>query len=294
MFVKIDLMKEVASLCIQRLRDAGFTTSFSDNEEVIYSYVKVYHRRIRSQPRSVHKAAYNVAEHLVEGEKELIGKVLSGDDLWPHQSRKILEIGPEDGMLNDYGIQHFHLGTSSDPRYPNLVRGTKDLLFAIVTDTDFYAIGIYDHNAWTERTVVDLVHKTWPHLTEPYTLKGSPEIPIVEVSRVYSDEELKKLRALGANILQQRPDGSVQVGMGGGIAGDGSSVWVRRETDKLLLHIEGLEKAVRDTIISQTNSRRCLEPVTVTLKQEQDFIYAFASPVGILINLSNKLNIPLI
>ena len=77
------------------------------------------------------------------------------------------------------------------------------------------------------------VSVTWPNLTATYTLNG-----VLGLVHNYTDDEVKKLRAAGINVLQQRPDGKVQFGMGGGIASDGSSMAVRRETDRFVEHID--------------------------------------------------------
>lgn len=142
-------------------------------------------------------------------------------------------------MLNDFGIQHFHLGRSASPTNPQLIEGTRELLFAVVTPDSFYAIGIYRHGDWNKVELLDRISENWPELLEPFTLKG-----VIGLSRNVSDEEASKLRANGINVPRQRADGGVQFGMGGGVATDGSSIAVRMQCDKIILLLDDLAKRV--------------------------------------------------
>lgn len=240
----------------------------------------------------MHKAAYTIPPQLIVGEKQLLAKVEAGADLWPHQSRKISNLAIQDGMLNDYGIQHFHLGTSPDPRRPELIEGTSELLFAIVTDHDFYSIGIYDHKAWNKQTLLDVVHSTWPNLTEPYTIKGGPHMKVVGLSRNYTDDEAAKFRATGINVLQQRPDGSIQMGLGGGVTLDGSSFLVRREVDRLIVYLEELQLLVTDALESMPRAGDLPIDAAVQLIWDREEVFAVPNPPVVKVNLTSKLLIP--
>ncbi|WP_156387497.1 hypothetical protein [Methylobacterium sp. Leaf399] len=195
-------------------------------------------------------------------------------------------------MLNDYGIQHFHLGTRPDPRRPHLIEGTKELLFAIVKDRDFYAIGIYDHDDWTKRALLDVVHATWPELTEPYTLKDSPHMKVLGLRHNYTDDEVKKLRGSGVNALQQRPDGKVQIGMGGGVASDSTSLAVRRETDVLIVQVEELQKTVVEALSQHVTAGHLPADSSVRVVWDADTIYAVPNPAVFKVNITGRLKIP--
>lgn len=288
MALEIDFIRDVAGRCFEKLAEAGYTPAPADNKDTIYTYVSIRHRRVRPQPRAIQKANYTVPPHLVAGERQLLAKVEAGGDLWPHQSRKISKLSEEDGMLNDYGIHHFHLGTTPDPRHPHLIAGTKELLFAIVKDRDFYSIGIYDHSAWTKQALLDVIHATWPSLTEPYTLKVGPDMQI----RNYTDSEMAKRRDACINVPTQRPDGQVQMGMGGGIASDGSSFAVRRETDRFLDHIEKLQLAVAAILDKEVTAGRLPADAPVGVVWDGDQIYAVPYPPVVTVNITGQLVIP--
>lgn len=288
---QIDLTKAVALRCIEKMTEAGYSPTPTNDEDAIYLYFSVRHRRVRRQPRTVHKAAYTIPAHLVAGEKYLLTKVSAGDDLWPHQSRKIVRLSIQDGMLNDYGVQHFHLGTSLKVG-TDLIEGTKELLFAIVTDYDFYAIGIYDHNSWVDQTVLDVVHDNWPHLTEPYTIKSSPKAQFLGLRHDYTADEVADMRAAGINVPQRRSDGSIQIMMGGGIAGDQSSVAVRRATDSLLIYLEELKRELKAELVRHVKSGKFSGDVPVRIIWRDDPPPATSSLPIIDFYISDLVDIP--
>ena len=292
MTLQIDFTHDVATRCIERLTEAGYTPAPADDEEAIYTYVSIRHRRVRPRPRTVHKAAYTVPAHLSAGEQQLLEKVVAGGDLWPHQSRKIGKLSVEDGMLNDYGLQHFHLGTTPDAKRPNLIAGTKELLFAVVKEDAFYAIGIYDHDAWTKQALLDVIHATWPELTEALTFKDGPGMKVLGLRHNYTDEQVATLRANGVNALQQRTDGKVQMGMGGGVALDGSSFAVRRKTDRLLDHIEELQIEVEVALAEEVRADRLPEDARVQVVWDGAKTFAVTDPPAVRVNISGRLEIP--
>ena len=224
--LQADFVRDVAVRCADMLSAAGFAYQAANDRDTIRTYASVKHRRIATRPRNVHKAAYTVPAHLVPGEQQLIEKVKSGGDLWPHQSRQIGNAAVEDGMLNDYGIQHFHLGTVPDPKHPNLIQGTCELLFAVVKENDLYVLGIFDHKASSKQDLLNIIQANWPELIDPYTLKGGEHMEVLGLRRNYTDEEVLKLRKVGINALTQEADGSVRLGPGGGITPNGKSMSV--------------------------------------------------------------------
>ncbi len=172
--MEADFIRDVALRCAAQLAAAGYTYPSDEDRETIRTFLSVKHRRIETRPRNVHKAPYSFPAHLAAGEEQLLAKVAAGGDLWPHQSRQIENSVVEKGMLNDYGIQHFHLGTTSDSKRPGLIKGTKELLFAVVKSDDFYSVGIFDHNAWSKQGLLDIIQMNWPELIDAYALGWWP------------------------------------------------------------------------------------------------------------------------
>ena len=134
-----DFFVDFADECARQLRGAGYSVpSPTDHEGIIRSYLNVHRRRVSIRPRRIHKATYSVPMHLVDGEREFLAKVVSGDDLRLYQSTRLDQSDFNDGMLDDFGIQHFHLGTTKHLKNPSFVVRKDPLLFALVHDEEFF------------------------------------------------------------------------------------------------------------------------------------------------------------
>jgi hypothetical protein len=79
--------------------------------------------------------------------------VEAGEFLKPHQSTSINKPVYYDALYLDWKIQHFHLKTRPHPRQVGFVEQSGPLLFAQVTETDFYAIQV----ATNALAMIDLV-----------------------------------------------------------------------------------------------------------------------------------------
>ena len=53
-----------------------------------------------------------------------------------------------DGLLNEWGVHHLHLGTKSYSKNHAFIARTGPLLLALIAEDDFYAINVYLHGAW--------------------------------------------------------------------------------------------------------------------------------------------------
>lgn len=288
MALQADFVRDVAVRCTGMLSAAGYTYQAANDRETIRTYGSVKRRRITTRPRSVYKAAYTVPAHLTAGEQQLIEKVKSGADLWPHQSRKIGNAAFEDGMLNDYGLQHFHLGTTPDPTRPNLLQGTNELLFAVVKENDFHALGIFDHKAWSKQALLGIIQAHWPKLIDPYVLKGGEHMKVLGLRHDYTDEKAAKLRKAGVNVLTQGADGSVRAGPGGGITTNGKSISTTRDVIKIEDYVEDLQNEVIVEMMRQGPP----PGACVKVEWRGDTPFAVTIPAALEINLSGRLTLP--
>jgi hypothetical protein len=271
---------------------AGYTNYPAADEDILRTYTSIRHRRIRPRPRAVHKAPYTVPAHLAAGEQQLLVTVANGDDLWPHQSRKIGNVAAEDAMLNDYGIQHFHLGTTPDPRHAGLIGGTKELLFAVVKEDDFYSLGIFDHSVWSKQALLNIVQENWPHLLEPFVVKGGSHLKVLGLQHLHTDEERAVLRKNNINVLQQRPDGTVHMGMGGGIATNGASISATRDAMKLTDHVKSLQEQVTQELQTKVTAGQIRSDANVCLDWRADGPVAVTEPAAFEVDLTEALAIP--
>jgi len=229
----MDLHADFAAKCAAELQAAGYSLPTGPAAEIIRAYANVQHRRVPQRPRNVHRAAYSVPALLAAGEQAFLTKVENGDDLRPYQSTKLEKAEFNDGMLNDFGIQHFHLGTGPHPTKPSFMGRTEPVLFALVRDDDFYSLGCYAHGAWSQTVPLDLIHATWPDVIASDSLNNTTGIEVLGLNVSYADAEVATLRMEGINALTQRPDGTIHIGPGGGVTLGGKSEKVAHGVAKI-------------------------------------------------------------
>lgn len=284
--IAIDLYSDFASNCAAALVSAGYIAPTGSTEEIIRAYVNVRHRRVPVKPRKVYKATYTVPAALAAGESAFLSKVGAGDDLRPYQSTRLERVDFNDGMLNDFGIQHFHLGMAPHPTKPGFIERTDPVLFAMVRDNDFYSLGCYHHGDWSRTVALDIIHTNWPDVLEPYAIKN------VQLTQTYTDEEIERMRKAGINVLTQRPDGTVHVGPGGGVTTAKTSGQVARDMAAIRRLCNKLERSLTADINSLIAAGTLSAPVSVKLEQRQDRTYAVVGGGQYQSDLNQQLLVP--
>jgi hypothetical protein len=148
----------------------------------------------------------------------LVEKIEAGEDLTPHLSRAVRVVHHDDAatphhrrpdldlLLAAWGIHHLHLGTETEP--DGFVARSSELLFALVTASDAYLIGIFDHQSWAKREVLEALVRSWP---EAELIPRSRSA--IGLSQRYTDEESLQLRNAGLSLAIEI-DGSVYLPRG--------------------------------------------------------------------------------
>ena len=283
----MDFLSDFANECMLQLLGARYTVSpSSDSESLIRAYLNVRRRRVPIQPRKVEKADYAVPSFLVDGDREFLEKVVAGDDLRPHQSMSIDKPDYNDGMFDDFGIHHFHLGANPHPKNPHFVTRTGPLLFALVTDDVFYCIGYYSHGEWSRSELLDKVHANWPDTISTYSMRG------VESIHTYTDGEHQKLRNAQINTPTQRPDGTVHTSPGGGITLAGTSIKDEMHLNGAKTLCSNLENQIKTQAAKILATINVEPPVQVRLLFDDGAAYADIDGGRAVIDLSECLALP--
>lgn len=290
--VVMDIHTDFAAACAAELQAAGYSPPMGPAAEIIRAYANVQHRRVPQRPRKVHKAAYSVPAHLGAGEQALLGKAEAGDDLRPYQSTRLEKAEFDDGMLNDFGIQHFHLGTVPHPAKPGFMGRTEPVLFALVKDDDFYSLGCYAHGAWSQTALLDLIHATWPNViasSSPNIMSG---MPILGLRRNFTDAEVETLRKAGVNALTQRPDGTVHAGPGGGVTTSAKSGKVALEVAEIKGRCSQVERELTQMLAPMIASGQLVPPIVLKLEQCATGPFAVIDGHRGEFDLGGKLRVP--
>ena len=216
-----------------------------------YLYFNAVRRRITPCLRKlIRSSEFSCPPELTGGLEDFEKKVRSGQDITAHSSRSLKETAYNDNLLNDWGIHHFHLGQVLEN--DGFLSRTGPVLFALVTDTDFFEINVYQHGNWSNLDIVEIVHANWPDVIERYRLKG-----VVGLTVIPDSETVKNFRNMHMNTMLQMKDGTVYASLGGGYMTDGTSTeavmdagrhmraikawedWMRSNTDKLIDKLRG-------------------------------------------------------
>ena len=205
-------------------------------EVALMTWFNYLRRRIRARPRKiVPNPSLKCPSEVASGWFKLQQEIKRGDDLTPRLSRKIEEADCNDGMLNDWGIHHFHLGTAFDPKHPRLVQGTGLVLFAIVDPYEIYPIDFGPHGSWGDRGLLEKAISSFPGRFESFCLKGFTDVAGLD---------------LGENVVEMRKNrmnpvfrigNKIYIPPGMGVTTAGTSVVATMMLDHARRQLLGLE-----------------------------------------------------
>jgi len=165
-------------------------------------------------------------------------KVKNGEDISPYLHNKLSRPDYQDGLLNDWGIHHFHIG-EIDKQSGKVIR-TGPLLYALVKDDHFYMIDVMSHKDFSKQRLLDIIYSNWPDVIEDHEIKGA-----LGLDYVCNDDEVSKLRNHGISTLTMRSDGTVHLPIGGGITTSKASVNVVIQSKKCLQALMEAERLLK-------------------------------------------------
>ena len=241
------LFADFVDLCHHELVNARYTIDPSESSDAIaLNYFRVQHRRIQAKPRRVRVAKDFVCPPYSQSAFDTLRlKAETGDDLGLHQHKDFGKADFDDSLLNDWGIHHLHLSTVMRGQF---VERSGPLLFARITDNEFYCIKIMmhgrGHNPWPRQELLEIIYQNWPHSIGDYQLKDSPAGMVVGLEDSRTDEEIAQLRKAGINVPTQRQDGTIHLPVGGGAASDKTSMIAAHELNRLIRQCGDLETTI--------------------------------------------------
>jgi hypothetical protein len=158
-------------------RDERFklTPHYHLNELMIYFY-SVLTRLVLPCKRDV--IIYDGFDNKVQdtGLERLYEKVKEGHNLIPHLSKLVFELDQgrlNDPMLAEWGIYHFHIPDNDGNKF--FVNRTNQLLFAIVTQTEFIPLDIQPHDnelgtyePWVDVDIFEKLERYYPQAIQHF------------------------------------------------------------------------------------------------------------------------------
>ena len=209
------------------LTKAGYTLPAAtlDAQETAIRFHAIWLRWIQPRPRRVVWSAQLLARALAPDVRLALSTIeaesIGGLDLNPRSSRQQRKAMFNDWLLNDWGVNHLHLGAQGAHK-AGFAGSTSDLLFVWVADEDVYFLDVKDHRVFDTRcdeSFVEIIHANWPGIIDPYRLRGA-----VGLERKCTAEERVLMRSRFINVLVETADGSVFAPIGGGMTGKGASI----------------------------------------------------------------------
>lgn len=224
--LNIALQDDYNAIVYKALLNAGYKDA--DKDHALYQYYNLRKRQIEIRPRKVHISKEFVCPIGYElALKEFITKAENGDNLLPYQSQKIKQSTYNDMLLNDWGIQHFHLTRRF--RDDGFAARSPYLLFAYVTDDHFYLIQAYPHNAedlYSKHEMVRILRDNWPEVTETFHIKE-----LTELTEKMNDHTYGEVRDAHMLTFLELGKNEVYYPMGGGYASNGYSSTALHQSD---------------------------------------------------------------
>lgn len=178
-------------------------------------------------------------------------KIRNGDDLRPHLSTSAANLSNKDMMLLEWGIHHFHLGIHAHPTKPGYVARTGPLLYARLTDTDAYFIGVLAHGAWANDALIRVLHDNWPDSIAPFRMQG-----VVGLAQQVSSTDRQKLRKAQINSAVDLGSGIVYGSPGLGFALSGDPIRAVNATNSAHRWFKKAERRVRQSASEWTKDAR--------------------------------------
>lgn len=237
----IDLFTDWVGIVKTELENKGYTFTGNDSEMVSIQYFNFLKRIIPSKPRQIKKSdVFSCPADLVAGLDYLEKKVLTGQNILPHLSRKLKNLDEIDELLYDWGIFHIHLGTTVES--DGYIKRTGPLLFGFYDIENFYFLNVMPHGSWTRQEMLRTIHRNWPHTIEAYRIKSKD---VVGLEHNVTDDEIKQLRRAKINVLIEVEPAVIYVTPGGGFVASGHSLEVIERHMANKKSLDGLEERIK-------------------------------------------------
>ncbi len=244
--VEIDLIAEWDSMLNDRMIKMGYESRAGGYTS--YDYHKAMKKRIAMHPRKVYYSMeFQCPAKCSKALQELTKIILNGGNLVPYMSRQVVDPSINDGLLNDWGIHHFHLNNEKEA-VTGFVKRSDWLLLAFFNDEAAYYLNIYQHKKpflWTHINLVKILQVNWPHLIEKNKLKGA-----VSLAEKLDDESYAKIRKANGLTFVELGENQIYGLIGGGYASDGSSIEAVRTADHWHNYMKKIELFIKEEYLN--------------------------------------------
>lgn len=234
--LKVDFRADWAEFIRRDMTAYGLTFSQSRTlEENTDRYLNAKRRIPRQAARTIHESKeLRIPPQYASDYSALTKLTREGGDLKPYLSRDIgKKKSPDknDPLLNRWGIQHLHFRR----------RGSGDVLFVKITDTDAFVIQAFPHDdpqVWVNMSLLQILHDNWPETAEG-RVAGIPGESLLAGERL-------ALQFRNRNFATAMSDGAVYLSPGGGVVESGQCYDDRVASDRIFGYLAYWQRVVED------------------------------------------------
>ena len=250
----------------------GGVSTHADPFEALVRYFNLCDRIPGVRRWQVSQSRFLKSQSLIksiqQGLQKFIDAARDGEDIRPWLHDAIFD-DKQDGLMNDWGIQHYHLGKAFESGRGGRKRigRTGELLYAMHRESvgNLYLIGIFDHGSFSEKQLLEIVNADWPDLLGHAKIKN-----VIDISHSPSSPEIHQLRKNQINSTVEI-NGEYFMGPGGGYTMSGHSTkavmkaqGVKRLMRSLQKEVDGMHLSIRFVVqnrsvvlVDETNNRHC-------------------------------------
>lgn len=295
MEIRIDLYGDWIEMLKKDLIANGLSIS-SDcaPDNICHQYFNVKRRLIEPVPRDILLSAeFTCPQEQVAGLDLVKRKISAGEDLKPYLSEQINNSDYDDGMLNDWGIHHLHLGMALQSN--GFIERTGPLLYVRFTRDSAYLINVFPHGNWALQDLLKIIHHNWPELLSINRLNREG---LISLGHSPTDSDIKAFRRNTINALVQMEDGTVYLPPGGGVvlsklsrkSTGGVSSDVVTKCNHMYRRLKDMEKLFFENInliTAEAKNKGCSDAHSLKLNLvfEDRNAFAFDEQTGIAVDL---------
>ena len=183
---------------------------YDESGEVPYfiQYLNYRSKLVIAKPRNVVLSKqFSISPENKKGFDRLKEKLINGEDVNAYLSKSSIIANSVDGMLDYFGIKHFHLGEIVKNDF---IKRTGEIALGLVTDSEVFFVVSKQHGKgygyiWYETDVLEVIHKEKPDLIKHCKVEN-----MIDISLTISDtKDIKSLRDLNINSAITLDDGSI-------------------------------------------------------------------------------------
>ncbi|MHC3995735.1 hypothetical protein ACXWTF_12995 [Thiomicrolovo sp. ZZH C-3] len=244
MQIDADFTADMADILKGWMQREGYDISALVAQEVLFAYYNIKARIPAAQKRKVFFSDVFSCPQALQAGLELFRRHSeAGDSLKPHLSKFVRWHDKYDNLISDWGVHHFHLGAGLEAD-GHFIQRTGPLLFGIVRDDAVYAVDVYAHGAWTDDSIIEVVHRNWPQLIAHCKADGVLDTALKGLTPAQRAE----LRKANLNASITVADGTIYHSPGGGITSAGIGIGTTMSVNRLNRFTRDLQAALPEVV----------------------------------------------